>query len=52
MVYQSRTQSEAQLENEMIEQLVQLGYAKVSIPSIKNLQENFRIQMDRLNKET
>ncbi|CEG23836.1 Type-1 restriction enzyme R protein [Planococcus massiliensis] len=51
MVYQSRTQSEAQLENEMIEQLVQLGYAKVSIPSIKNLQENFRIQMDRLNKE-
>lgn len=51
MVYQSRTQSEAQLENEMIEQLVQLGYAKVSIPSIKNLQENFRIQMNRLNKE-
>ncbi|RNF38878.1 type I restriction endonuclease subunit R [Planococcus salinus] len=51
MVYQSRTQSEAQLENEMMEQLVQLGYEKVSIPSIKNLQQNFRIQIDRLNKE-
>ncbi|WP_394120326.1 type I restriction endonuclease subunit R [Planococcus donghaensis] len=51
MVYQSQTQSEAQLEKEMIEQLAQMGYEKVQIPSIKKLQENFRVQMNRLNKE-
>src|SRR5690606_29495103 len=51
MVYQSQTQSEAQLEKEMIEQLAQMGYEKVAITSIKKLQENFRVQMNRLNKE-
>jgi type I restriction enzyme R subunit len=44
-------QSEQQLENEMILQLTQLGYEKVSIPSIEHLQRNFRSQINRLNKE-
>ncbi|MDN3451551.1 type I restriction endonuclease subunit R [Planococcus sp. APC 3906] len=51
MVYQSHTQSEAQLEKEMIEQLVNLKYERVSIPSIQHLQENFRQQLNRLNSE-
>ncbi|QBP42688.1 type I restriction endonuclease subunit R [Paenisporosarcina antarctica] len=44
-------QSEQQLENEMIRQLTQLGYEKVSIPSVEHLQQNFRNQINRLNKE-
>ncbi|WP_404406433.1 type I restriction endonuclease subunit R [Jeotgalibacillus malaysiensis] len=44
-------QSEQQLENEMIRQLTQLGYEKVSIPTIEHLQQNFRNQINRLNKE-
>jgi type I restriction enzyme R subunit len=44
-------QSEQQLENEMIRQLTQLGYEKVTIPSIEHLQQNFRNQINRLNKE-
>lgn len=51
MVYQSRTQTEAQLENEMIAQLAGIGYEKVAIPDIKTLQQNFRQQISRLNKE-
>ena len=44
-------QTEQQLENEMIRQLTQIGYEKVSIPSIEHLQQNFRNQINRLNKE-
>lgn len=51
MVYQSRTQTEAQLENEMIAQLAGIGYEKVAIPDIKTLQQNFRQQLSRLNEE-
>lgn len=51
MVYQSRTQTEAQLENEMIAQLAGIGYEKVAIPDIKTLQQNFRQQISRLNEE-
>lgn len=51
MVYQSRTQSEAQLEKEMMAQLAQMGYEQVSIPSIEELQANFRQQLNRLNSE-
>jgi type I restriction enzyme R subunit len=43
-------QTEQQLENEMIRQLTQLGYEKVSILSIEHLQQNFRNQINRLNK--
>ncbi|AIY04505.1 type I restriction endonuclease subunit R [Planococcus sp. PAMC 21323] len=51
MVHQARTQSEAQLENEMIEQLVGQGYERVSIPSVQALQDNFRTQINKLNEE-
>ncbi|XKE95401.1 type I restriction endonuclease subunit R [Metaplanococcus flavidus] len=51
MVHQTRTQSEAQLENEMIAQLVSQGFERVSIPSIQELQANFRKQVNRLNEE-
>lgn len=44
-------QSEQQLENEMIRQLTQIGYERVSIPTIKDLQQNFRNQINRINKE-
>lgn len=44
-------QSEQQLENEMIRQLTQIGYERVSIPTIKDLQHNFRNQINRINKE-
>ncbi|AQU78420.1 restriction endonuclease subunit R [Planococcus faecalis] len=51
MVHQARTQSEAQLENEMIEQLVRQGFERVSIPSVQALQDNFRTQINKLNEE-
>ncbi|EGA88441.1 type I site-specific deoxyribonuclease HsdR family subfamily protein [Planococcus donghaensis MPA1U2] len=51
MVHQTRTQSEAQLENEMIEQLVGQGFERVSIPSVQALQDNFRTQINKLNEE-
>ncbi|ANU26324.1 type I restriction endonuclease subunit R [Planococcus versutus] len=51
MVHQTRTQSEAQLENEMIEQLVGQGFERVSIPSVQALQDNLRIQINKLNEE-
>ncbi|MGE6414820.1 type I restriction endonuclease subunit R [Planococcus kocurii] len=51
MVHQARTQSEAQLENEMIEQLVGQGFERVSIPSVQALQDNFRTQINKLNEE-
>ena len=44
-------QSEQQLENEMIRQLTQIGYERVSIPTIKDLHQNFRNQINRINKE-
>jgi type I restriction enzyme R subunit len=44
-------QSEQQLEDEMIRQLTLLGYQKVSIPTVEHLQQNFRTQINRLNKE-
>lgn len=51
MVYESRTQSEVQLENEIIAQLAILDYEKVRIPDIKNLLVNFRDQVNRLNEK-
>ncbi|WP_281863980.1 type I restriction endonuclease subunit R [Planomicrobium okeanokoites] len=51
MVHQTRTQSEAQLENEMIAQLIEQGFERISIPSIQELQANFRKQVNRLNEE-
>lgn len=51
MVHQTRTQSEAQLENEMIAQLVDQGFERISIPSIQELQANFRKQVNRLNED-
>lgn len=51
MVHQTTTQSEGQLENEMISQLVNQGFERVSIPSIQALQDNFRKQVNRLNRE-
>lgn len=37
MVYQYQTQSEAQLEKEIIEQINNLKYECISIPSIQKL---------------
>lgn len=51
MVHQTKTQSEAQLENEMIAQLVKQGFERVSIPSVEELHINFRKEINRLNKE-
>lgn len=51
MVYESRTQSEAQLENEMIDQLTGRDYEKVKVLDIKKLQADFRDQVGRLNEE-
>lgn len=43
--------SEAQLEKELIEQLIKQGYEYVKIPDHDALVENFRHQLNRLNKE-
>ncbi|MTD31879.1 type I restriction endonuclease subunit R [Planomicrobium sp. YIM 101495] len=51
MVYQTGTQSEAQLEKEMIAQLEKQGFECVTIPSVAKLQDNFRKEINRLNEE-
>lgn len=44
------TQSEQSLENNLIQQLVGLGYAKADVTDDKQLVANFRIQLQRLNQ--
>ncbi|KKB42088.1 type I restriction endonuclease subunit R [Bacillus thermotolerans] len=44
-------QSEAQLEKNMIEQLVQQGYEQVSIKDYDALIDNFRMQLNRFNEK-
>lgn len=43
-------ESEARLEDRMIEQLVKQGYEKVQINDVKDLENNFREQVNRHNK--
>lgn len=44
-------ESEASLENKLIEQLIAQGYEKVSIPTVEKLKENLREQLFQHNKE-
>lgn len=43
-------ESEARLENRMIEQLIKQGYEPVQIDDVKSLEKNFREQVNRHNK--
>ncbi len=43
-------ESEARLEDRMIDQLVKQGYEKVQINDVKDLENNFRKQVNRHNK--
>ena len=43
-------QSEASLENKLIEQLISIGYEKVKINNEKELMDNFRVQLNKFNK--
>lgn len=43
-------ESEARLEDRMIDQLVKQGYEKVQINDVKDLESNFREQVNRHNK--
>lgn len=43
-------ESEARLEDRMIDQLVKQGYEKVQINDVKDLENNFREQVNRHNK--
>lgn len=43
------TQSERELENNLIEQLIQLGYERVSIRDENELVANLKIQLEKLN---
>jgi type I restriction enzyme R subunit len=42
-------QSEAQLENELIEQLKQLGYNQVDVKDETQLLSNLKLQVERAN---
>lgn len=44
------TQSEATLEDNLIEQLVQNGYEHVSVKNESQLIDNFKLQLEKLNK--
>lgn len=44
------TQSEAVLENQLIAQLVENGYEQIAIKDEKELNANFKIQLEKLNK--
>ncbi len=44
------TQSEQTLENNLIQQLVGLGYESASVTDDKQLVDNFRVQLQRLNQ--
>jgi len=46
------SQSEAALENELIEQLVALGFASVSIKDTQALEANLKIQLEKHNRTT
>ena len=43
-------ESEARLENRMIDQLVKQGYEKVQIDDVESLEKNFREQINKHNK--
>ena len=43
-------ESEARLENRMIDQLVKQGYEQVQIDDVNSLEENFREQVNKHNK--
>ena len=43
-------ESEARLEDRMIDQLVKQGYEKISIDDVESLEKNFRNQVNRHNK--
>lgn len=42
-------ESEARLEDRMIDQLVKQGYEKVQINDVKDLESNFREQVNKHN---
>ncbi len=42
-------QSEAQLEQQLIEQLKEQGYAEIAIPDYESLVDNFKVQFERFN---
>lgn len=44
------TQPEQVLENNLITQLVQLGYERVSVTNDAELVANFKVQLERLNE--
>ncbi|MDV6377967.1 hypothetical protein ORD22_06780 [Sporosarcina sp. GW1-11] len=44
-------QSEAHLENNMIDKLIKQGYEKVRIPNEDALIQNFRTQINRFNEK-
>ena len=44
-------QSEAQLENSLIEQLQNQGYEKVTVQTYEDLESNFKIQFEKFNSE-
>ena len=43
------TQSEQTLENNLIKQLISLGYESAIVTDDKQLVDNFRVQLQRLN---
>ena len=43
-------ESEAKLENKMIDQLVKQGYEQVQIEDVNSLEKNFREQVNKHNK--
>ena len=43
-------ESEARLENRMIDQLVKQGYEQVQIDDVNSLEKNFREQVNKHNK--
>ncbi|MEZ5473341.1 MAG: type I restriction endonuclease subunit R [Marinicella sp.] len=46
------TQTEQTLENNLIKQLVELGYERVNVTDDKELVANFKVQLERLNEVT
>lgn len=45
-------ESEAQLENNLIKQLVGLGYASVKVMDSESLVANLKAQLEAFNKDT
>lgn len=46
------TQSELQLENELIAQLGNLGFDRVSLPDVESLNKNLKSQLEKFNNTT